>query len=377
MAACHWSFVALAAVLAVGPVHAQLKYRIQDLGTIQGGTNEDIYPRGLNNAGLVVGTSIYDPGSSKIGAFIWEQGRMRALVPITTWDLGYSAAAINDRGVVAGEFFDRHPRGPRRPVLFQDGGWVDIGVVPGETLTARVRDINEAGQVVGHDNGEAFLFDGTRSRRLPLPGNVRISEAVAINDHGLVAVINYSDGDHFLYDSARDVLSSVPRSIDANTHFEPVALNNAGQLLGEGRFEGPDGSTVLQAYIYADGRFQAISGIDTYTIPAAINDQGWVVGSFLADSNTPPVHPFLWRDGVRSDLNDLIAPRSSGAQWELMAATDINERGQIVGYGHVGDSSLFRGFIATPVPEAGTWALMLAGLGLLGWRLRRGAPATA
>ena len=49
------------------------------------------------------------------------------------------------------------------------------------------------------------------------------------------------------------------------------------------------------------------------------------------------------------DLNTLIAP---GSGWILTEARDINDRGQIVGYGQTTQGT--RAFLLTPVPEPAT-----------------------
>ncbi|NML15868.1 PEPxxWA-CTERM sorting domain-containing protein [Azohydromonas sp. G-1-1-14] len=67
-------------------------------------------------------------------------------------------------------------------------------------------------------------------------------------------------------------------------------------------------------------------------------------------------------------LNDLVLV-SPDEQWHLSRATDINERGQIVGSGWHGGS--FSAYLLTPVPEPRSWALLLAGLGLVGAVARR------
>jgi probable HAF family extracellular repeat protein len=91
----------------------------------------------------------------------------------------------------------------------------------------------------------------------------------------------------------------------------------------------------------------------------ALNGSGSVVGySTLAGGQDQ--HAFLYRDDRIWDLNDLI-PAGSG--WELVAATDINDLGQIVGYGCKdstlvpsgtcvdgnGTPSFRRAFLLTPV----------------------------
>ncbi|MCX6664990.1 MAG: PEP-CTERM sorting domain-containing protein, partial [Euryarchaeota archaeon] len=61
----------------------------------------------------------------------------------------------------------------------------------------------------------------------------------------------------------------------------------------------------------------------------AINNLGQIVGSSTTPGNTAQ-HAFLWQNGIIYDLNDFISPDSG---WELIEANDINDAGQIVGYG--------------------------------------------
>jgi probable HAF family extracellular repeat protein len=90
----------------------------------------------------------------------------------------------------------------------------------------------------------------------------------------------------------------------------------------------------------------------------SLNNAGHVVGLITTGFSTS--HAFLW-DGALHDLNSLI-PLNSG--WTLTDARDINDAGQIVGNGWNPEGH-FRAFILTPVPEPATYAMLLAGLGLL------------
>lgn len=99
----------------------------------------------------------------------------------------------------------------------------------------------------------------------------------------------------------------------------------------------------------------------------AINNNGQVVGySMLGDSK----HAMVWSNTAEhqgTDLNTLI-PQDSG--WEnLTEAHDINESGQIVGYGRLTGSNFDRAFFLAPVPEPTALLLLMPGVLIL---LRRG-----
>ena len=93
-----------------------------------------------------------------------------------------------------------------------------------------------------------------------------------------------------------------------------------------------------------------------------INNLGQVVGYYclIPGGDNYYRRAFLYNGSTMLNLNDLIDP-SSG--WKLTSAEGINDAGQIVGFGYLGNGP--RAFLLTPVPEPGTWA-MLAGLGFFG-----------
>ncbi|WP_350152919.1 PEP-CTERM sorting domain-containing protein [Nitrosomonas sp.] len=107
-----------------------------------------------------------------------------------------------------------------------------------------------------------------------------------------------------------------------------------------------------------------------------MNDSGQVVGH---SSNA-----FLYSNGGITELSWL--PIVMAAGWTDLIPRAINNNGQIVGWGtHGGHNEAFLlsfspdtefPFITTPpVPEPATYAMLLAGLGLLGFVLRRGQQA--
>jgi probable HAF family extracellular repeat protein len=81
----------------------------------------------------------------------------------------------------------------------------------------------------------------------------------------------------------------------------------------------------------------------------SINNRGEVVGASVSAPGPSTGNPraFFWRDGVMSDLNDLV---QSDAPLYLLTAFGINDAGDIVGFGAT-DKGAVHGFLATPCRE--------------------------
>ena len=100
-----------------------------------------------------------------------------------------------------------------------------------------------------------------------------------------------------------------------------------------------------------------------------INDFGQVVGGLDSFCDFCPGSAFLYSDGLITDLS-LLAPVVAAGWTQLTAAVDINNHGQIVGWGRREDSpgGGSRAFMLSPIvaiPEPETYAMLLIGLGLL------------
>ena len=116
-----------------------------------------------------------------------------------------------------------------------------------------------------------------------------------------------------------------------NAHANDI--NDSGQVVG-----GRDEAGVLDAFLWSVG-----SGLTVITGAQeawAVNTSGHVVGCIESGSTT---NAFLWDGVTLTDLNDELPVASD---WVVQAATDINDAGDIVGFGlHNGDK---RAFLMTP-----------------------------
>jgi len=325
--------VAAAAVLGLSAgASAEVRYTITDLGV-----SGRAY--GMNDAGQVVGNWSGVP-------VLWEDGEMIELIP------GYSGWAydVNNSGQVVGEYYDGIPQA----FLWEDGEATDLGTLGGSG--AKARAINDAGQVVGWSSigsdFRAFLYtDGVMSDLGTLGG----PESLGLGINATGDVVGQADIDEepepgqlpihraFLHrDGTMTALAgdgSVARDI-----------NDCGQIVGRDAGNG---------FLWDDGELAYLEGLAEAW---AINNLGQVVGHGGIYGYPEAM---LWEEGETHALMDLIPPDSG---WiELSEARDINEAGQIVGWGNYEDEGRYsrRAFLLTPVPEPG--ALLL--LGISGWVL--------
>lgn len=84
------------------------------------------------------------------------------------------------------------------------------------------------------------------------------------------------------------------------------------------------------AFRYESGRMVTMPGLPSAdaSIPESINEHGQVVGMTRFSDLTEVAT--LYQEDVAYDLNALIQP---GSGWQLLGASDINNRGEIVGVG--------------------------------------------
>jgi probable HAF family extracellular repeat protein len=293
-----------------------------DLGTL-GGKNSWTNYGGINDRGEAVGlaeTSVPDPdGEDMCGfgtkltcrPFLWRDGHIMAL-PTLGGNNG-EASAINNRGQIVGisETTVQDSGCPAgkpgkiiSPAFWERGEVRPLPTVAGDP-DGFVQGINDQGQAVGSSGTcgnlaiHAVLWENDTAFQLPDLGHDG-NDAYAMNDHG--QIVGYVS-------NGTTVVASL---------WQKGGVKNLGILPGDGA-------------AFATG----------------INNRGQVVGSTLNSGSWS--RGFIWQDNVMTDLNTLI-PKDSNL--DIIAASNINERGQVSGMAMVRtgpDANKVHAILLTPV----------------------------
>jgi probable HAF family extracellular repeat protein len=145
-------------------------------------------------------------------------------------------------------------------------------------------------------------------------------------------------------------------SLSGSSSFA-YGINNAGQVVG---------TSNGHALLWSGSTLTDLGNLGgSYAAAMGINNAGQMVGYSFTASGAQ--HAILWNGTTATDLNSLLDASLVGAGWVLNRATDINDQGVIVGEAwnaQIGGG--YKTFLLAPVPEPETYAMLLAGLGLIG-----------
>ncbi|WP_238529832.1 PEP-CTERM sorting domain-containing protein [Nitrosospira multiformis] len=269
---------------------------------------------GINNTGQVIGN--YPTTSDPEGFFTWNRSFITGPNGVGTTELGFEATGINDRGTVVG--WDS-----AFPTEFLSS------VYPAVVFRAG-REYQVSGLLGPYDNYDQFLA-------------INNLEQIVGKASGVHAVLGFSDTPSGFWTDIG--------ALTGNYYSEAVGINDAGQVIGSYQANGVSHAFITNASATELTDLGALGGFGSEAL--GINDIGQVVG--WANTSDGDRHAFFTGPNGEGmiDLNSLVHLSEGGI---LTAAMGINNEGQV---------------IVLAIPESEIYALMLAGLGLIGFMVRR------
>jgi uncharacterized membrane protein len=357
-----------------------MDWQIKNLGTLPGAT----YSTGnaINDLGQVAGSTdagaVYDPERGLVyGAWAFLSGPNGG--PLQMVDNGperdrffaFQVGEVNNLGQVVGSM----RQGSSVRYAYTSGP-------NGSTLTNAI-PIHEGIDV---NNSGSALYQSWQGAVEVVKPDGTITVVAFASDEGVARGINDAGQVAMTY-PYRDVWQGImPTGVvwSESTGYREIRvngentdlfdINNAGQVLGH-KF----GSLSEIFVMNSDGSFTILdlpgtllldkrdfSGI---SVLPRFNDSGQIVGSLLAEDGTS--FSFLTSISGEDFINLSMQEDIIAAGWSNIMVSDINNLGQISGTGIINGQT--RAFLLTPVPEPETYAMMLAGLSLLGFMRRRKA----
>jgi uncharacterized membrane protein len=270
-----------------------------------------------------------------LSALVAAPAALYTFTPIDVPGAEYTRAfRIDDNGRIVGLFRDATGRDHG---FLKDGTTFTTIDVPGAAGTS-AWSINDSGRIVGwFSDGtrlHGFLKDGTTFTTIDVPG-AALTSAYGINTAGqIVGLFSYDDASGLYHGFLKDGATFTTFDVPGAELTEAIRINDSGQIVGWFR-----DSTRFHGFLKDGATFTTfdVPGAE-WTFSYGINDDSQIVGG-VTDGQGVRSSGFL-KDGTTFTTIDVPGAMST-------QPLGINNNGQIVGL--FSDSTMFHGFLATPV----------------------------
>jgi probable HAF family extracellular repeat protein len=317
---------------------------------------------GINNNGEIVGFEELD--AFKYRSIYWSQNGTASILENNEGDNSSRPYMIDDNGLILGwsalvwyewigEFQKLHMN--QTAVTWKDKVVSSLNdeITGGDTLDLyHARDNNDAGTIVGSGappgnipppwwpNG--FIFDDGIVTDLGTG-----TYPYAINNQGHIAGYIDADFNHaYEWENGNLIDLNDDPIIKAN-YSQAYDINDNNVVVGTCQYSYNSSYPAPNYEPAVWKNHEAIRILPTghqYMGQAnAVNENDEVIG-YYDDLDAGTSNAFLWKDGELTILNDYL-PAEQG--WEWIVPDDINDYGQIVGFGYRTDIG-FRAFLMTP-----------------------------
>ena len=347
----------------------------------------------INDSGQIVGESSNTAGELK--AFITEPSGLGMTALFPSIDISY-AKDINDIGQVTGAYYlptlPGQGESPFHAFVTGANGQGIVDLDAGGKLNSGL-SINDAGQILGRifsiDGSSSTFITGANGKDVRILDTFKDKSIIPtdINENGQIVgwAGDWSMPKFSVITGSNGMDMREIKGLSNSDGVTAFGINDAGQAVGAVDFlTNPEGSLSHAFLTGIDGNNMMDLGVlkgDTSSFAVGINDIGEVIGH--STTNLDDNRLFLYSHGGMTDLSALDVMTDSG--WSDLFIVDINNHGQMVGFGtnkEGGTEAFLLSYTADtvfdpqpiyipPVPEPETYMMLLAGLGFIGWFVRR------